>query len=405
MSSTDVTKNPAYKALFEKVSEKKIWNDVKEAGGNPNEVFAQYAPFAFDVYANDQNDVRSKFIIRRLEDALQVLNNKDNTGLIIGTYDSVPNDGNFNNKKPESAVLLKGNGKLLKMSIFDHNLYTKPGVYNLNLTYNEDRDSYIANSVLEYKPITKNPIPALLKNAKTVGYDWEELDPSTYPIVMLKGKVSYVQAYPRFDGGAKVGDEPVYMPNHRMNPVMIPVFQVILDKEGTDKRVTVSFAPTNNGIPYIGDEQFKLVKAFDAMGMQESKRVEEVSRIFKGNEYVIVGTLTKIGSFDDKEGNNILDVRIRGICMLNTKGNAFEDCSEIKTEEQSNVEKLAEKVGIKKTVVKKAAEPVEEVEEVEEELDDETEVEEVEEVIEKPKKTSKKVVKAKEPEEEDDGFF
>ena len=318
--------NDQKKELLATLMETVEWKAISDIGLDPVDVTSKYIDAAFKMHKDNEKS-RVNFIISRFNNEIKIAAAVDNRGIVLGTVDENYEDG-ASKRRPETFAVLTNDGSIKKVVTFKHDMVTKPGLYTFDLAYDAEKESYTARSVLEFRELTKNPIeffgnPAVAISPSSSAWDDGTIVTSKYPVVIVRGIISYVRPVPRFakneDGKSSiVGDFPIYQANLREPvPDMQPTFRLSFNSEGTSNFVTVTFRQCMYSNPYFGVSGIADAFAYAiASETDPEKQIELIEHMFVGKEMAVVGYVSRINQSIDREGNEATQIAIRGIACL-----------------------------------------------------------------------------------------
>jgi len=314
------------KELLESLMETPEWKAVSDVGLDPVDVLAKYIDTAFKMH-KDNAKPRLDFVISRFKNEIKIAAAVDNRGIILGTVDENFEDGS-SKRRPETFVVLTNDGTLKKVVTFKHDMITQSGIYTLDLDFDAEKESYIARSVLDRKNLVKDPIEFFGNKRIAIrpsSSEWDDgsINTSKYQAVLVHGIVTSIRPIPKFatneDGKSTIiGNYPIYLPNCREPvPDMQPILRIGFGAEGTTNYITTTFRQCTFGNPYFGVSGMSDAFAYAVEAESDpEKQIELIEHMFIGKEMAIVGYVTKINQYTDKEGNETNQIAIRGIACL-----------------------------------------------------------------------------------------
>ena len=300
----DVTLEEYVKAVFE--SDSDLDKKLRQAEVDTSEVLTAEFKEGIDKYtpAAGLSLGRSK-----LREALQEKQSTEVKGLVVGMRDR------YGMNSPIRYPILKSDGNHIEVSHFG--ITVKKGNNKMEITF----PSIVAAKVLEgdwkgkkvynlialdsIEPVAIDKALSMISRvAKTV----DKIHPDDEgSVVVMTGRVSFVEPAPIFKDNERIGEYPILMENSRDVPQKHPVLQVSLHSEGGANRVRVTFDRQKSAMPTISvDDMMEL--ASEAVARAPDNPVEQAKFVGQGligREVLVVG---HCGKYRTINNNNYIEV-------------------------------------------------------------------------------------------------
>ncbi len=227
------------------------------------------------------------------------------TGVLAGIRDV------YGSKFPTRFTILRQNGKHVDVSQFGVSLKRDgkkvdvgvPAQVTLSALYEDEYDSYTIIALDSYTPLDRDVfVDAIAAVAKGAG----EISQADHKkVVVVRGRIEFVNPVPKWDDGKQTGEETVWQKNNRKTPVDHPILRLRLQGEDIDiggvkipVYVSVTLQRMKNALPFVsvpdleGACQYALTVDEDPM-----EQAKQVGDILRGREIIAVG---RVSNFDPK---------------------------------------------------------------------------------------------------------
>jgi hypothetical protein len=300
----DVTLEEYTKAVLETDSD--LDKKIRQAEIDPSEILTAEFKEGIDKYTAAAGLSLGRSTLR---DALQEKMSTEVKGLVVGMRDR------YGAKSPIRYPILKSDGNHLEVSHFG--ITVKKGNSKIEISFPSIVTAKILESDWKGKPVfnlialtaiepvqMEKALSMIQRVAKTV----DKLHPDDEgAVVVLKGRIGFVEPTPIFKDGERVGEYPILLENSRDVPQKIPVLQVSLNAEGGANRVRVTFDRQHSAMPTISvDDMMEL--ASEAVQRAPDNPVEQAKFVGQGligRDVLVVGYL---GKFKTINNNNYIEV-------------------------------------------------------------------------------------------------
>jgi hypothetical protein len=253
------------------------------------------------------------FAIARLREAILEYNSESVKGLLVGDRDR------FGTSAPLRIPIIRSNGEHVEViswtptvKLGDSKVELEfPSVAELRILYDGEFKGVPNIRLISAEKLERISVPDAILRLGKVAKDVGEIDGGDeLAVVVVRGKIAYVEPATRWKNKEKDGSWQIWVPNQKDEPVNHPVMQISLEAEDGN-RVRVILERQNKAVPTIMVEDFVSL-AEDAV--KDSTDPGEQARFFgecmRGREVIVVGFMTKFTSGTDV---NYVDVNAYAI--------------------------------------------------------------------------------------------
>jgi hypothetical protein len=240
-------------------------------------------------------------------------NGTDIKGVLAGIRDV------YGSKAPVRFTILRKDGGHVDVSQFGTSLkkdgkkvdVSVPANVTVSALYDEEYDSYSVIALENYAPVKFDDfVTGLIAIAKTPA----EIEQSDHKkIVVVKGRIEFVNPVPKWKDGKQDGEETVWQANQRKTPVESPIVRLRLQGEDVSiggllvpVYVSITLQRMKNAAPTISVPDIDGACQY-AMTVDEdpNEQAKQIGDILRGREVVAVG---RVSSFDPKHDKIYINV-------------------------------------------------------------------------------------------------
>jgi hypothetical protein len=236
------------------------------------------------------------FAVARLKEAVLEATSETIKGLLVGQRDR------FGTNSPVRIPVLSSTGN--HIDVINWGTSVKYGDSKIEIPFpsvatlkviNEGEYKGVPNIRLvamdSYEELSVSDVVTKLnKIAKSVG----EIDGGDeLRVVVVKGKIKFINPATKWKDKEKDGSWQIYMPNQKDAPVSHPVMQISLENEGGNQ-VRAVFDRQRNAVPTIAVEDF-VELCIDAVAYNSDpvEQAKFLGELVRGRDVIIVGFMTK----------------------------------------------------------------------------------------------------------------
>ena len=240
-------------------------------------------------------------------------NGTDIKGVLAGIRDV------YGSKAPVRFTILRKDGGHVDVSQFGTSLkkdgkkvdVAVPANVTVSALYDEEYDSYSVIALENYAPVKFDDF---VSGLSAVAKSPAEITQSDHKkIVVVKGRIEFVNPVPKWKDGKQDGEETVWQANQRKTPVEHPVIRIRLQGEDVSiggllvpVYVSVTLQRMKNAVPTVSVPDIEGACQY-ALTVDEdpNEQAKQVGDILRGREIVAVG---RVSSFDPKHDKIYINV-------------------------------------------------------------------------------------------------
>ena len=240
-------------------------------------------------------------------------NGTDIKGVLAGIRDV------YGSKAPVRFTILRKDGGHVDVSQFGTSLkkdgkkvdVAVPANVTVSALYDEEYDSYSVIALENYAPVKFDDF---VSGLSAVAKSPAEITQSDHKkIVVVKGRIEFVNPVPKWKDGKQDGEETVWQANQRKTPVEHPVIRIRLQGEDVSiggllvpVYVSVTLQRMKNAVPTVSVPDIEGACQY-ALTVDEdpNEQAKQVGDILRGREIVAVG---RVSSFDPKHDKICINV-------------------------------------------------------------------------------------------------
>lgn len=248
----------------------------------------------------------------RLREAIEKKNSSQIKGIAAGQRDR------YGTNTPVRIPVIRSNNDHLEVVLWGTSIkvgdakveLTFPSLVTFNVV-EEKSDKYESLRLVDAETYTPMNIVDAVDKLSSVAIGVGELsNEDLYKVVVVRGKIAFVGASPKFQNKEKVGDWGVYLENQRDHPQKHVVLKVTLASEN-NQQARITFERQRNAVPAIYVEDLEALCS-DAASSDDDPNTQAriVGQGIKDRDVIVVGCVTKHQNY---EGMAYYDIGAYGI--------------------------------------------------------------------------------------------